>query len=158
ATGYLEKVHFKEGAEVKQGDLLFEIDPRPYQAQLDQAEAKVALTEATVKRLEADEQRATKLLATGAVMRAEFAKIAAERHEAVAAVAAAKAAREVAKLNLDFTKVRAPVGGRIGRSLIDPGNLVKADDTALATLVRLDPIYAYFDMDERTALRLLRLA
>jgi RND family efflux transporter MFP subunit len=156
-TGYLDKVHFQEGTDVEQGDLLFEIDPRPYKADLSRAEGNVLQSEGHLKRMEADYQRAADLLPKRAIGREDFDRIAGDRTEAAGAVAVAKASRDMAELNLSFTKVRAPLSGRISRRYIDPGNLVKADDTALTTIVSLDPIYAYFDLDERTTLQLQRL-
>lgn len=156
-TGYLEKVNFKEGADVHQGDVLFEIDPRPYQADCDRAEANLVQAQAHLSRLETDYQRAVELLPGRRISREEFDRIAGDRREASAAVGVAKANRDLSNLNLSFTKVRAPITGRISRRYIDPGNLVKADDTALTVIVSLDPIYAYFDADERTTLRLQRL-
>jgi RND family efflux transporter MFP subunit len=153
-TGYLTKVAFKEGSEVKQGDLLYEIDPRPYQAELAKAEANLAVVETHLKRAEADVARVKAQLGKGVISREDYDKVVGDRGEAAAGVAAAKAVRELARLNLDFTKVSAPVGGRIGRLLVDPGNIVKADETVLATIVSKDPMYAYFDMDERTVLEL----
>jgi RND family efflux transporter MFP subunit len=156
-TGYLEKVNFKEGADVNQGDVLFEIDPRPYQADLARAEGNIIQCEGHLKRLEADYQRAADLLSKRAVGREDFDRHAGDRTEAVGALAVAKAARDMAELNVGFTKVRASLSGRISRRYVDPGNLVKADETPLTTIVSLDPIYAYFDADERTTLRLQRL-
>jgi RND family efflux transporter MFP subunit len=156
-TGYLDKVHFQEGADVKQGDLLFEIDPRTYQAELARADATLAQTQAHLARMEADAQRAAELLPGRRISREEFDRMIGDRKEASAAVGVAKANRDLAQLNLDFTKVCAPLSGRISRRYIDPGNLVKADETALTTIVSLDPIYAYFDADERTTLQLQRL-
>jgi RND family efflux transporter MFP subunit len=156
-TGYLDKVNFKEGSDVKQGDLLFEIDPRPYQAELNRAEANVVQAQARFSRLEADYQRAQGLLPGQRISREEFDRIAGDRAEANAAIAVAKASRDLASLNLSYTKVEAPISGRISRRYIDPGNLVKADDTVLTSIVSLDPIYAYFDLDERSTLRAQRL-
>jgi RND family efflux transporter MFP subunit len=156
-TGYLEKVNFKEGEDVKQGDVLFEIDPRPYQADFDRAEANFVQAQAHLSRLETDYQRALELLPGRRISREEFDRIAGDRREASAALGVAKANRDLSSLNLSFTKVRAPLTGRISRRYIDPGNLVKADDTPLTTIVSLDPIYAYFDADERTTLKLQRL-
>jgi RND family efflux transporter MFP subunit len=157
-TGYLDKAHFREGADVEKDTVLFEIDPRPYQAELARAEGAVVQAEGHLKRLEADFLRAAGLFSRGAVGREEYDRIAGDRTEAAGALAVARAARDSAALNVGFTKVRAPVAGRVGRRFLDPGNLVKADDTALATVVSLDPIYASFDLDERTTLRLQRLA
>lgn len=156
-TGYLDKVLFKEGTEVKQGEPLFEIDPRSYRTDLDRAAANVLQSRARVRRLEADFKRASSLLQTRAMSQEDFDKVAGERDEAAAALKLAEAAEELAKLNLSFTHVAAPLSGRISRQLIDPGNLVRADDTMLATIVSHDPIYAYFDADERTTLRVRRL-
>jgi RND family efflux transporter MFP subunit len=157
-SGYLDKVLFKDGAEVRKGELLFEIDPRPYMAELQRAETHRAVSEAKLKQAETELKRATALLARQAISREEFDKIADDRAVAEAEVHVARAECEVAKLNLSFTKVTAPISGRISRRLIDPGNVVKADDTALATLVSLDPMYVYFDVEEGTALRLWRAA
>jgi RND family efflux transporter MFP subunit len=157
-SGYLDKVTFKDGAEVKQGELLFEIDPRPYRADLDRAEAALVLSSTRLKRAEIELKRATALLPRRAVSKEEFDKVVADRDEAAAAIRVAQAEREVARLRLAFTRVAAPFDGRIGRRLVDVGNLVKADDTHLATLVARDPMYVYFDIDERTALRLRRTA
>lgn len=156
-TGYLDHAHFKEGTDVKQGDPLFEIDPRPYHAELDRAAANVMQAEARLKRVSADHKRALELLPRKVISQEEFDKTAGDYAEAAAAVEVAKATRELATLNLGFTKVRAPMNGRITRRFIDPGNLVKADDTSLAVLVSLDPMHAYFDLDERTTLHLQQL-
>ncbi len=156
-TGYLEKVHFTEGADVKKGDLLFEIDPRPYQAELSRAEGNVVQSEGRLKRLEGDYERAQGLLAKGTISKEELARITGDLTEAQGAVMVNKAARDLAALNLGFTRVRAPLSGRISSRSIDPGNLVKADDTSVTSIVSLDPIYAYFDLDERSLLRLKRL-
>jgi RND family efflux transporter MFP subunit len=156
-TGYLDQVHFEEGSEVAQGAPLFDIDPRPYQAELDRTEANVFQAEAHLTRLNADCARAVMLRPKGAIGQEEYDKIIGDRAEADAGVRAAKAYRNIAKLNLTFTKVTAPIAGRVSKQFIDPGNLVKADETALTTIVSLDPIYAYFDVDERTHLKLRRL-
>jgi RND family efflux transporter MFP subunit len=156
-TGYLEAVFFKEGDDVQQGDRLFEIDPRTYRAELAKAEANVGQAEARVKRLQADYVRARELLPKKVVSREEFDKIDGDKAEAEASVKVARASRDVARLNLDFCTVSAPLGGRISRQLIDPGNLVKADETPLTSIVAVDPIYANFDVDERTMLRVRRL-
>jgi RND family efflux transporter MFP subunit len=156
-TGYLDSVNFKDGAEVQKNDLLAEIDPRPYKAELARAEANRVQAEAHLKRLNLDLQRAMTLMARGAIGREEFDKISGDRAEASAMVGVAVAGRDSAQLNLDFTQVRAPLTGRISRRNVDPGNLVKADDTILTTIVSQDPMYAYFDVDERTILRLRRL-
>lgn len=156
-SGYLGKIHFSEGEEVREGDLLFEIDPRPYQAELARAEANVVQSNAHLKRLDADFTRARGLLPKRAISQEEYDKMAGDRAEAEAAVGVTAASRDVASLNLKFTKVLAPVSGRISRHLIDRGNLVRADETPLTTIVTLEPMHAYFDVDERTLLKLRRL-
>ncbi|MBX7104236.1 MAG: efflux RND transporter periplasmic adaptor subunit [Gemmataceae bacterium] len=156
-TGYLDRVDFKEGADVKAGDPLFQIDPRTYKAEVDRAEANVALAKSRLARLETDLIRAKELLASKAMSQEDYDRVASDRAEAMASVDVARAGQEVARLNLGFTKVVAPVSGRIGRMMIDPGNLVKADDTVLTSIVVWKPMYAYFDIDERTMLRLRRL-
>jgi RND family efflux transporter MFP subunit len=160
-SGYLDRVNFKEGALVKKGDLLFEIDPRTYQATLRNAEGNLAITEAHLRRLDADFARAQRMVSTQAIGREEYDRIAGDRGEAVASRAAAQAAVERAKLQLDFTKVTAPISGRVSRYDLTVGNLVSAGDlsggTLLTTIVSVDPMYAYFDVDERTVLRVKQL-
>jgi RND family efflux transporter MFP subunit len=160
-AGYLNRVNFedegKEGKEVKKDEVLCEIDPRTYQAELQRAEASLAQTTAHLKRLKLDRDRAETLWKKGAISREDYDKAQFDVTEAEAGVALAEANRDVAKLNLEFTKVKSPFDGQIGRRLIDIGNLVKADDTQLTTIVALDPIYAYFEVDERTSLQIRRL-
>jgi RND family efflux transporter MFP subunit len=151
-TGYLEKVHFKEGEEVKKGELLFEIDDRPYHAELAKTEGSVVQCDGRLKRYEADFARAGRLLAQRGMSQEEYDKVNGDRVEAVGSLKVAKAQLEMAQLNMEFTKVRAPLSGKISRRLLDPGNLVKADDTVLTTIVSQDPVYAYFDLDERSTL------
>lgn len=156
-TGYLDKVNFKDGIEVEEGDLLFVIDPRPYRAELNRTEALLVQTEARTKRLEADFRRAKATFNRGAISREEFDAKASDYAEASAAVGSARANRDLAALNLDFTRVIAPISGRISRRMVDEGNLVQADVTALTSIVSVDPMYVYFDIDERTLLRIRRL-
>lgn len=160
-SGYLDRVNFKAGALVNKGDVLFEIDPRTYKAVLKQAEANLASNEARVKRLDADLARAQRLISTGTISREEYDKIVSDRGEAVASQAALKAAVERAELDLGFTKVLAPISGRISRYFVTVGNLVQAGDltggTLLTTIVSVDPMYAYFDVDEHTVLRVKQL-
>jgi multidrug efflux system membrane fusion protein len=157
-TGYLTKVAFKDGAEVKKGDLLFEIDPRPYQAQVDQAEAEVRLAEARLNLAQAEFQRGQELIKSQAIAQSEFAKFQAAKDEAQAGVEAAKAKLAAERLTLSFCKIVAPIDGRIGRASVTPGNLVKQDETVLTTIVSLNPVCVSFDIDERTWLRLARAA
>ena len=156
-TGYLDKVMFKEGDEVLENAPLFKIDPRIYQAQFDQAKANLVQAQAHLNRLESDLQRAKKLLPLKAVSQEDYDKAEGDRNEAAAAVEVAQASLAYAKQNLDYTTISARISGRVSRQLIDPGNMVKANDTALTTIVSMDPMYAYFDVDERTMLQIRRL-
>src|SRR5581483_6893941 len=159
--GYLDKVNFKEGALVKKGDVLFELDPRPYVALLNQAKAKVAQDEAQLAFDEAEYQRNLQLVRTGAASRSDLDKSAAARGVDQANIAADKAAVSSAELNLEYTKVVAPVSGRASRYVVTVGNLIQSGDqgggTLLTTIVSVDPMYAYFDVDEHTVLRVKRL-
>jgi multidrug efflux system membrane fusion protein len=155
-TGYLVQMPFKEGAEVKKGDLLFEVDPRPYKAQLDQAQSQVRLYEAALKLARTTYARDRPLVPSGAVSRQQLDQDAAAVDEAQARVKAFQASTEVFKLNLSFTKVTSPIDGQVSRYYLTLGNLVNQDQTLLTTVVSLDPIYAYFDMDEPTLLKIRR--
>lgn len=160
-SGYLEKVNFKEGSLVQKGDLLFEIDPRTYQLVLEVAKANLATVEARILRLNADFARAQKMFAKQAMGREEYDKIAGDRAEAMAQRGGAQATVERAQLDVSFTKVTAPVSGRVSRYNVTVGNLVSAGDqtpgTLLTTIVSVDPMYAYFDVDEHTVLRVKQL-
>jgi RND family efflux transporter MFP subunit len=149
-AGYLDRVRFKEGDLVKEKDILFEIDPRVYQTTFDQAEANVAQAQARVDRLQRDHDRARLLVNQGAMGREDYEKYRGDLQEARAALNSARAALASARLNLDFTHVEAKVSGRLSRRMVDPGNLVKADDTVLTTIVTQDPMYAWFDVDDLT--------
>jgi RND family efflux transporter MFP subunit len=159
--GYLEKVNFKEGALVKKGDVLFELDPRPYQAVLNQAKAKVTQDEAQLTYDEAEHQRNLNLVRTGAASRSDLDKTAAARGVDIANVAADKATVASRQLDLEYTKVLAPVSGRVSRYVVTVGNLIQSGDqgggTLLTTIVSVDPMYAYFDVDEHTVLRVRQL-
>jgi multidrug efflux system membrane fusion protein len=160
-SGYVTEAPFKEGDTVHEGDLLFLIDPRPYRAALNQAEAQVQLQEAQLKYQEALYQRNVRLKNSGqAVGMEELQQSQAQRDTTAAQLAAAHAAVENARLNLEWTKVTAPIGGRVSRRFVDPGNLVisetTAANTALTTLVSDQQLYAYFDVDERTYLDLVK--
>jgi RND family efflux transporter MFP subunit len=156
-SGYLVNVAFEAGAEVKEGQLLFEIDPAPYKAALEKAQAAVERSKAALKRQEADFARSERLLGTSAISREDYDKSAASRGEAVATVDLDKANLELARLDLGWTKVTAPFAGQTSRNLIDAGNLVEKDKTLLTTLVSLAPIYAYFDVDDQTMLSFKKL-
>jgi RND family efflux transporter MFP subunit len=159
--GYLEKVNFKEGALVKKGDVLFELDPRPYQALLNQAQAKVAQDQAQLAYDEAEYQRNLQMIRTKAASRSDLDKSVAARDVDIANVAADKAVVASRQLDLDYTKVIAPVSGRVSRYVVTVGNLIQSGDqnggTLLTTIVSVDPMYAYFDVDEHTALRVRQL-
>jgi RND family efflux transporter MFP subunit len=159
--GYLDKVNFKEGAMVKKGDVLFELDPRPYVALLNQAKAKVTQDEAQLAFDEAEYRRNLQLVRTGAASRSDLDKSAAARGVDQANIAADKAAVVSAELNLEYTKVIAPVSGRASRYVVTVGNLVQSGDqgggTLLTTIVSVDPMWAYFDVDEYTVLRVRKL-
>jgi multidrug efflux system membrane fusion protein len=156
-SGYLDKISFEDGDDVEKGKLLFTIDNRPFIAEEARTAAAVKQAQAKLSRLDRQFKRAETLFKKEAISTDEYETIKFDREEADASLNAAKAQHEVADLNLDFTKVTAPISGRIGRRMVDAGNLVTADITALATIVPLDKVYVYFDMDERTVLRLRNL-
>jgi multidrug efflux system membrane fusion protein len=152
-TGYLVRIPFKEGSEVKKDELLFEIDPWPYKAQLDQALGQVELNQASLKLAQVTYDRDVPLVAKAAVPQQQLDQDKAAVDEASARIKAAQAAVEVYKLNLEFTKVKSPIDGQISRYYLTVGNLVNQDQTLLTTVVSLDPMYVYFDVDEPTLLR-----
>ena len=155
-TGYLKQLHFTDGEIVKEGRLLFTIDDRLYKAELDRAEANVKLAQAHLARVDRDYVRMEKLKNSGAVSGEEFDKVAGDKAEAEATRNVASAARVTAQLNLDYTKITAPIDGRMSRRYADPGSLIKADDTALSVLLNVDKIHVYFDVDDRTYLSIRR--
>ncbi|MSQ93539.1 MAG: efflux RND transporter periplasmic adaptor subunit [Gemmataceae bacterium] len=149
---------FKEGDEVKAGALLFEIDPRPYKAQLDAAKAQVAQNKAAIDYAVSTNKRFKDLAKKqpDAVSARELEQYEALEKQASAALDLVSANVASAQLNYDWTKIKAPINGRISRYFLTPGNLVNQDATQLTTLVSMDPIYVYFDMDEPTLLRIKR--
>ena len=159
--GYLEKVNFKEGALIKKGDVLFELDPRPYEAMLNQAKAKVAQDEAQLSFDEAEYQRNLQLVVARAVSRSDLDKTAAARGVDLANIAADKALVAARELDLQYTQVTAPVSGRVSRYDVTVGNLILSGDqlggTLLTTIMSVDPMYAYFDVDEYTDQRVRKL-
>jgi RND family efflux transporter MFP subunit len=157
-TGYVNEAVFREGDLVKEGDLLFQIDPRTYQADLNQAKANLNVALADQNLQEKNAERARRLVASKSLSPEEYQTVVAANEKAGATVGAMQAAKDKAKLYLDFTRVTAPVTGRISRRFVDPGNLILADNTVLTTIVTENPLYAYFDVDERTYLDLLALA
>jgi RND family efflux transporter MFP subunit len=155
-SGYLDKLHFADGDDLRKGQTLFTIDQRPFKAELERTDALVAQAEARANRLEADRERALTLFPKGGMSRADYDQIMGDFAEAQSAVKSAKAARKTAQLNLEYTEVKAPIDGRISRRMIDIGNMVKADETTLTYMANLDPMYVYFDVDERTYLKIYR--
>lgn len=156
-TGYLDQILFEDGAQVKAGDLLMVIDPRMYAAEEARTKAAINQFQARVNRLERQQLRSSELFEKNAISQDEHETILYDRDEAQASLAAAIASHDLAALNVEFTQIKAPLTGRISRRLVDIGNLVMANDSPLATLIPLDQVYVYFDMDERTVLRLRRL-
>src|SRR5258705_123622 len=155
-SGYLQSVHFKEGAIVRQGDLLFQIDPRPFQAEVDRLKGELSQAKAQRSRAQSDFERAERLHNNDGMSAEEYDRRAAVRNEAEAKIASTEAALRGAELNLEFTRVTAPITGRVGRAEITEGNLVEGGAgqiKPLTTLVSLDPIYVYFDVDEQTYLK-----
>ncbi|NID16473.1 efflux RND transporter periplasmic adaptor subunit [Luteibacter yeojuensis] len=155
-SGYIDAIHFREGALVKKGDLLFTIDPRPYRAEADRLAANLAQAKAESKNADANAARGNKLVEQHAVSREEADRLDTAAASAKAQVASAQAALDNARLNLSFTQVRAPVDGKVSNAQITAGNLVTPGDT-LTSVVTVDPMYVYFDVDEQTFLKLDRL-
>ena len=150
----------QEGEIVRQGDLLFQIDPRPLQAEVDRLRGELSEAKAQSERAQSDFQRAQRLHNNDGMSAEEYDRRAAVRSEADARVASTQGALRGAELNLEFTRVIAPITGRVGRAEITEGNLVEsgaAQVKPLTTLVSLDPIYAYFDVDEQTYLKYARI-
>ena len=151
-AGYLQSIRFEDGATVKKGDILFVIDPRPYQAAVAQAEATVKISETAVKFAENDVERGSALQKSGNITDQLFDQRRQVLIQAKAKLAGDQAALDAAKLNLEFTEIRAPFDGRVSRRLVSEGTLVAASDTQLTTIVSTDPIDFYFDVDEATFL------
>jgi RND family efflux transporter MFP subunit len=153
-TGYIDSIHFQDGAEVKAGELLFVIDPRPYQAELEQAQARRQQAETHLELVRNDLKRADSMRGTKAISDEEYDSRSKAVREGEAALAATKANETAVRLNLEYTQIKAPVNGKIGRRLLTVGNFVQLQGggggaaNVLATLVSLDPIYAYFDVEE----------
>jgi multidrug efflux system membrane fusion protein len=161
ASGYLEKVNFTAGAKVNQGDLLFVIDPRPFKAKLNYAVAELEKAKTEQELAKKDLARAENLFKVKAIAAEEFDARQKAVKETTAAIKSAQAQVETAKLNLQFTEVRAPISGRISRELITAGNSVNGGDmeaTKLATIVSINPVYVSVDVDERAILNYRRAA
>ncbi|WP_186016061.1 efflux RND transporter periplasmic adaptor subunit [Burkholderia gladioli] len=156
-SGNIVAVHFRDGALVRKGDPLFTIDPRPYQAAVDRAAAQLAAALARAAYTSADATRAERLIGDNAIARRDYDEKQNAAREAAAGVKAAQAALEAARVDLGYTRIVAPVAGRVSRAELTPGNTVSAGANAplLTTLVSVSPIYASFEVDEQTYLQYL---
>jgi RND family efflux transporter MFP subunit len=157
--GFLQKIHFQEGVEVKRGTLLYEIDPREFQTEVARAEAEVNRLAAQLRTAESEARRAEELRQTGAISTEEYIRLTATRDAMRAQLAQARAALENAKLTLSFTRITAPIDGRVGRTQVTEGNLVgSSEPTLLTTIVRMEPIYVTFEAPESDFLEYGELA
>lgn len=157
-AGVIESVHFREGALVKQGDLLFSIDPAPYAAEVERAKAQVLAIQARIAMTKNDLERGQQLWDSRTISQRDLDQRLNAQREAEANLRAAEAALTSAQLNLDYTSVKAPVAGRVGKIEVTVGNLVAAGpgSPVLTSLVSIDPIYASFNADERAVMRALK--
>jgi RND family efflux transporter MFP subunit len=155
-TGFLKAILFKDGAEVVKDAPLYLIDDREFQADLEAAKAELATASARQEKATTDLDRAEKLRKKDAISAAMYDQAVSEKKQADAAVQSAAAKGDRAQLNVDFSKIAAPIAGKISRSQITVGNLVTANTTILTSIVSVDPIYVYFDIDERTFLALMQ--
>ena len=157
-TGYLEQVHFQDGALIQKGDLLFSIDPRTFDAALKEAGARLEIAKTALDLAKQEFERASSLRPSGAIAETAFDERRQQFLAAQAELGGAEAALQQAQLNVDYSRIQAPISGRIGRKLISAGNLVNANDTVLTTIVALNPIHFYFDVDERSYIAYTRSA
>ncbi len=157
-SGYIDQVKFAEGKEVKKGDVLFVIDPRPYRVQFERTQAEFVRAQARAELAQTELARSQKLLAAHAVSQEEFDQRTSMLSQARADQLAARAAMDAAKLDLEYTQVTAPIDGRVSRAEITVGNYVNAGESILTSVVSLDPIYVYFEGDEQTYLKYADLA
>jgi multidrug efflux system membrane fusion protein len=157
-SGQVVKVNFKGGTAVKKGDLLFELDSRVYQAEVDKSSAELQRAEARVQRSVADLDHAKKLAENKAISKEELDRAVADLQEAQAGQTAARAARDRTKLELEYTRITAPISGNIGRPLVTVGNYANAGTTTMATIVSTDPMAVNFSIDERTFFELQKQA
>lgn len=157
-SGQIDQVAFTEGALVKKGDLLFQIDPRPFQAEVRRLEAQLQQTKAAASRSDNEAQRGERLRQSNAISAELADSRTTAAQEARAAVAGIQAQLDLARLNLSFTRVTSPISGRVSRAAITAGNLVTADVTELTSVVSTDKVYAYFDADECVYLKYTELA
>jgi multidrug efflux system membrane fusion protein len=156
-SGYIDRIGFEEGVRVKKGQILFRIDPRPFRAEAERQLAARTRALSELDLAKANYARAQRLIGENAISREEFERLSSADAVAASDMAAANAALNAAKLNLEFTEVRSPIDGRVSRALITQGNLVSSD-SLLTTIVSDDPVYASFDADEQTFLRYSRNA
>lgn len=157
--GFLRSIHFREGVEVRKGELLYEIDPSEFQADVTKAEAEVKRLQAQLRLADSEAQRATELHGTSAISTEEYTQKVVTRDTTQAQLLQAQAALRSAKLTLGYTEIRAPIDGRVSRTLITEGNLVGySEPTLLTTIVRMDKLYVYFDVPETDLLEQERLA
>jgi multidrug efflux system membrane fusion protein len=154
-AGRVDSVHFKDGSRVKKGQLLFVIDPRPFQHQVSRLDAEVRRAESRLDLAVLDHQRAQQLYQSGVIPRAELERLSAANLESKATLDSSRAALALARLDVSFTRVVAPIDGRVSRAYVTPGNLVSSS-TTLSTVVSEGPIYVYFDVDEATYLGMTR--
>ena len=157
-SGYLEKIHFKEGSDVKAGDLLITIDPRPYQAVVDRAQADSERAQVHVELARMESKRAKALIESKAIAVEEIEQRNQALAEAEAGLRSARATLETATLDLEFTQLKSPITGRVGQALVTEGNLVSggsnnSNATVLTNIVSVDPIHCYLDVDEQSALK-----
>src|ERR1700693_387229 len=160
-SGYITEIHFEAGAIIKKGDLLYVIDPRPYQADFDRAAAELERMQAQLKLSQIELDRAKELRAKNTISASEFDQKAATYQGANAAASSAEAAKNSAALNLEFTQVKSPIDGRVSDARITLGNLVQpgaGPESVLTTVVSIDPIYAKVDADENAILKYVKLA
>ena len=157
-SGYLQEVHFEEGALVKDGDLLITIDQRPYQAALDEAKAALIVARTEFDFASKELERAEALVERGNISRSALDERRQRYSAGQAEIEGAKAAVRRAELDMEFTEIRAPIAGRISNKRVSVGNLINANDTVLTNIASLDPIHFYFDVDERSYLAYARMA
>ncbi|BES72791.1 efflux RND transporter periplasmic adaptor subunit [Marinobacter nanhaiticus D15-8W] len=150
-SGYIDKVAFEEGELVKQGDLLFQIDARPYQAAANAAKAELSRARSQYALARSEARRAKQLLDSRAISQEEYDQRESAMATAQSAVLAAEAALDSAELNLEYTEIRSPINGRVSRAFVTRGNLASSDQTLLTRVVSVDPVYVYFESDEQTA-------
>jgi RND family efflux transporter MFP subunit len=157
-TGYLQRVNYRQGADVGRGEVMFEIDPEPFQVEVRRAEAELARVRTRFDLARNERARTEKLVESGAVSRQEFDERASAEKDGEAAVRSAEASLAAARLNLSYTRIASPIAGRTGRAEVTAGNFVTAGQTILTTIVTLNPVYVSFEADEQTYLKYVELA